>query len=927
MRLSAVVLLWWLFAASAWAQAAPLVIGPEDRVELGPHLQYLEDEGGRLRLEDILQPAQQRRFQRTRGGGPAANFGLTRSAIWLRVDLQAPARGDPHWLLELAYPPMDHLELYSPAPQGGWQRQLAGDLEPFANRPIPHRNHVLPITLPAGQASTVYLRLASQGTIAAPLRLWRPAALWKSDQVSYALLSTYFGLLIGLFLYNLLLFFSVRDGAYLIYVLFVAGMATAQLALTGLGYQFVWPQQVWWNSVAPPAGLCLAAVFGLFFARRFLGSADGMPVTDRILLGFALLWALTFLTAIALPYVVSTWVVTVLAPFSVGVLVVSGVLALRRGHGGARHYLAAWAVLLVGAFTLFLHNTGVLPSNGLTSNALLIGSALEMVLLSFALADRINVARRFREQTQARLAAEHAMVEALSDSQQRLKTVLEEREIILDNSIVGICFLTSEGRLRWANRAMVEMFGAGDRPVTSMEPFYLSRDEYLQVGAEVEVAARRGEVYQRELQVQRFDGTRLWILLSGKAVSQDDLHQGTVWVIMDITRRKQLEEQLQRTMHEREAILNNMVVGIVLSVKRRHEWVNDKFAQMLGYPRQVLIGQGSDYLHPDNESWQRFGVEARSALVANNTYTCEMQLKRRNGELFWVQMGGSCVTPNDPDAGVIWTFLDITGRKNSEAEMREALEQQRALNALRSRFVAMTSHEFRTPLAAILSAEEVLRHYGDRLPHHEKMETLDGIAAGVQRMSRMLDRVLLLGRADAQMLEFQPAEVDLRTLCPRLVEEARLQHPQSDVEVVCHVVPELEDGCYDEKLLRHIFGNLLSNAIKYSPAGGRVLFEVRPENGMTLFRVADRGIGIPPQEIGHLFESFHRASNVGNIQGTGLGLAIVKNAVDRHGGTIAVESRLGAGTTFSVRLPRTPAGKAARVATPSLREAGPAHPN
>src|SRR5678815_440276 len=105
-------------------------------------------------------------------------------------------------------------------------------------------------------------------------------------------------------------------------------------------------------------------------------------------------------------------------------------------------------------------------------------------------------------------------------------------------------------------------------------------------------------------------------------VSSDDLDQGTVWVIMDITRRKELEEQLHHTMSEREAILNNAVVGIVLSVKRRHEWVNEKFARMLGYPREVLIGQGSDYLHPDTESWQRFGVEARAALIETNGYTC-----------------------------------------------------------------------------------------------------------------------------------------------------------------------------------------------------------------------------------------------------------------------------------------------------------------
>ncbi|HSV46841.1 MAG TPA: HAMP domain-containing sensor histidine kinase, partial [Ramlibacter sp.] len=271
--------------------------------------------------------------------------------------------------------------------------------------------------------------------------------------------------------------------------------------------------------------------------------------------------------------------------------------------------------------------------------------------------------------------------------------------------------------------------------------------------------------------------------------------------------------------------------------------------------------------------------------------------------LLWVEMGGSCLKPNDPDSGVIWTFLDITGRKKSEEEMREALEQQKALNELRTRFVAMTSHEFRTPLAAILSAEELLRHYGDRLPQPERIEILDSIASGVSRMSRMMDRVLLLGQADAQMLDFVPQELDLPRLCRQLVDEARVQKPDAPAQVALEVGEGVGRGRYDEKLLRHIFGNLLSNAIKYSPAGGGVRFAVRRNGAGTRFEVADQGIGIPADEVAHLFESFHRASNVGAIPGTGLGLAIVKNAVQIHGGTIAVDSEVGQGTLFRVDLP------------------------
>lgn len=920
------VVLGWLLAACAFAQGGqPLLLGDAGRYDLNPSLSYLHDRTGELSLEDILQPAQQARFEPMRGSGPSANFGMRTGAVWARVEVRVPSGSDPDWLLELAYPPLDHVQLYTPRPDG-WERQVGGDREPLSARQLVHRNHLFPVWLESGKVATIYLRMASEGVVAAPLRMWRAEALWRNDQSSYTVLALYFGLLIGLFLYNLLLYLSVRDPAYLVYVLFVGSMAIAQGALTGLGSQFLWPEQLWWNSVAPHIGTAFAGVFGLRFAQRFLESREALPVMDRILEVQAWLWGLTAVAAAVLPYVVSAWMLTVLSPVGIASLVVTGVLAMRRGHGGARHYLAAWAVLLLGVFTLLLHNAGFLPSNAFTSNSLLIGSAIEMVLLSFALADRINVARRQREQAQARLAAEQAMVEALSDSREQLRKALEERELILENSIVGICFLTGEGRLRWANQAMIEMFGAQGRQIESMEPLYLSREQYLEVGGEVIRAAARGETYERELQARRMDGTRLWIHLTGKAVGHDARRNGTVWILRDITRRKDLEEQLQRTTREREAILNNAVVGMVLSVRRRHEWVNQKFADMLGYPRQVLVGQGSDYLHPDTESWQRFGVEARAALIASNSYNCEMQLRRRNGELFWVEMGGSCVRPNDPDAGVIWTFLDITRRKQSEARMREALDQQRSLNEMRSRFVAMTSHEFRTPLAAILSAEELLRHYGDRLPPEERKETLESIAEGVQRMSRMLDRVLLLGRADAQMLEFKPTRVDLRVLCPQLVDEAALQHPEGATRVVCDVAPDLAPGLYDEKLLRHVFINLLTNAIKYSPAGGEVRFEVRATQDDTVFRVIDRGIGIPQEELGHLFESFQRASNVGDIQGTGLGLAIVKNAVDMHGGTIAVESVLGEGTTFTVRLPGyLPARRA--DAMPPARAGDPVRPS
>jgi len=402
------------------------------------------------------------------------------------------------------------------------------------------------------------------------------------------------------------------------------------------------------------------------------------------------------------------------------------------------------------------------------------------------------------------------------------------------------------------------------------------------------------------------DGEIQWLEI-GVTVVPWEGQPATLTFYTDITDRKMLEEELHRTSSEREAILNSALVGIVFSRKRDHEWVNDKFAEMVGYSREELIGQSSQMVHASESHWLQVGEETRAALETVGTYTAERQFRRKNGELFWAHLAGRCVRPLDPDSGVIWTFLDITERKQAEQEIRDALERQKELNELRSRFVAMTSHEFRTPLATILSSAELLKYYGERLPENEKIEVIQSIESSVQRMTRMLDRVLLIGKVEAQMLEFNPQPVNLVALCMALVDEARTQLPDSPCAVRTEFADGVGTGFYDEKLLGHIFGNLLSNAIKYSPHGGEVGFRVYRHAQETVFEVTDQGIGIPKDEIPHLFESFHRSSNVGNIQGTGLGLAIVKNSVDLHGGRIEVRSEQGVGTCFTVRLDNTEA--------------------
>lgn len=480
-----------------------------------------------------------------------------------------------------------------------------------------------------------------------------------------------------------------------------------------------------------------------------------------------------------------------------------------------------------------------------------------------------------------------------------------EQDVILQTCQIGLSF-TRDRIIQWINRSFVEMLGfSADELIGQKSRIHFpSDDSFEQFGALAYPSLAQDGVVTCEWPMQRKNGDEIWLDMRGKHIDPTNPALGTIWSVMDITPRKRMEEQLKATSSEREAILQSALVGITFSVNRVHRWVNRTFARMMGYQPEELIGQPSRNHYPDDESWARLGDQAYPFLAAGNTFQSEWQMKRRDGSLFWVQLYGCSVEPCHPENGTIWTFLDITDRKQAEEDTLRALEKQKELNELKSRFVSMTSHEFRTPLATILSSAELLKHYSDRLPDEEKTEILTSIETSVKRMAHMLDSVLLIGKAEAQMLACKPQPLDLRALCQSCVDEAQTaMRGGSKAQLDFTIGDDVGTGAFDEKLLRHVLGNLLSNAFKYSPNGGTVRFTVLRKNGSTEFEVADQGIGIPKKDLPRLFETFHRAENVGNIQGTGLGLAIVKKAVELHGGTIDVDSEEGRGTCFHVSIP------------------------
>ena len=367
--------------------------------------------------------------------------------------------------------------------------------------------------------------------------------------------------------------------------------------------------------------------------------------------------------------------------------------------------------------------------------------------------------------------------------------------------------------------------------------------------------------------------------------------------------RYQAIEELRKSEARYRSVIENVGVGVVVVQDGRMVFVNPSMERIVGHSTQALMAMPfTGTIHPDDVPAvvERHQKRLRGEPV-EETYS--FRIITDQGQIRTLDLSAVLLQWGHRDATLLFV-VDATARVEAEQNQKRALQQQIELNDLKSRFITMASHEFRTPLATIHGSVDLLMHYEDRMPADKKRLTLLKIDDAVERMTHMLENVLVIGRSDAGRLQFKPQPSQVSMFCKSLVDELRsaMAEPFSRIRLAMDLPPDSETYLLDETLMRNIVGNLLSNAIKYSPHGGQVMLQVQPRPGELLLRVSDQGIGIPLADQPQLFESFHRASNVGNISGTGLGLSIVREAVQCHGGSISVESATGQGSTFTVIL-------------------------
>lgn len=425
-----------------------------------------------------------------------------------------------------------------------------------------------------------------------------------------------------------------------------------------------------------------------------------------------------------------------------------------------------------------------------------------------------------------------------------------------------------------------------------------------QQAAEISVASERlkavSEEHFQEWTASDVEFAQLCADHCAIAISQTELYQQ---LQTELAERKQVEEALRQSEARYRAIVEDQTELICrFKPDDTLTFVNEAYCRYFNKQRSELVGQKFLPAMPSDDR-ELISKNFRSLSQEQPINTYEHRIILPNGEIRWQQWSDRALF--DQQGNFIECQAvgrDITKLKQAEADIRAALEKEREVNKLRSNFLSLVSHEFRTPLTIIQTSAELLEHHNKKFSDQQKQKLFTRLQSGVNRMIRLLDDVLTIGKAEAGKLSFNPAAIDLVAFCRNLIETMQMS-VSSHHKLNLVIDNNCTDVQMDESLLEHILTNLLSNAIKYSPVGGTVQFELVCTSESAVFRVQDSGIGIPPRDLEKLFESFNRATNVGSIPGTGLGLAIVKKCVNLHGGEIAVESQLGVGTTFTVTLP------------------------
>jgi two-component system, LuxR family, sensor kinase FixL len=534
---------------------------------------------------------------------------------------------------------------------------------------------------------------------------------------------------------------------------------------------------------------------------------------------------------------------------------------------------------------------------------------------------------------------------------------------IIDTAIDGIITIDSKGNIETVNPAAANLFGYHPEEMVGNninmlmpEPDHSAHDQYLKNYNNTGIAKIIG--IGREVKGKKKDGAIFPFLLSISEVQLEDkkIYTG---IVHDITGLKKAEIALKESEHRMNSIISTAVDGIItISARGLIEMVNPSALKMFRYESvEELLGKNINVLMPEPdksrhdgyiENYQRTGhkkiigigrevtglrkdgtifpftlsvseMNIEGKIVYNGFVhditerkLAEEQLKKYAAEneknleeITKLNLDlEKRVNERTTDLAEVIRKLEITNEslKRAQINISKALQKEKELNELKSRFVTMASHEFRTPLSTILSSASLISKYTITEDQDKRDKHIDRIKSAVSNLTGILNDFLSLSQLEEGKVQIKPVEFNLSVFCEEVIDEMRgLAKKEQRIKYEGHGTKE--NIFLDKHLMKNILINLISNAIKYSPEGKAIFLKTELSEKELSLQVQDQGIGIPKEEQEHLFSRFFRANNAGNVQGTGLGLNIVRKYVELLNGSITFNSEINKGSVFYVKIP------------------------
>ncbi|WP_214073819.1 7TM diverse intracellular signaling domain-containing protein [Mucilaginibacter sp. dw_454] len=397
------------------ASADVIIDGKTNRTLIGREV-YVLQPGKELGLSDVLKSAEFKKYDKE-----VPNLGFSEHSVWLRFTV-TNKDADPAFLLDVAYPILDEVELFSPDANGKYHDNLMGEVRPFNTRKYDHPNYIFDLDIPQHSSRTYYLRVKSAEQLILPISINEPATLWQVLSRDDLLSGLFIGAIVIMFLYNLFIYFSVKDRSYLYYVIYVASVGLTQIGIKGFTFQYLWGNQTGFELKSVVLFACIGPIAALLFTKIFLSTSIRARRFDKVLTGIIVLMIVAFVVTASGQIQTGFKLMQLFTTLFAFSLIIVSLIVMYNGYRPARFVFLSWLSLLIGAIIFTLKDNGVLPYNTFTGYSMQVATAVEMALLSFGLADRINILKKEKEASQA---------EALNIAKEN-ERIIREQNVVLE---------------------------------------------------------------------------------------------------------------------------------------------------------------------------------------------------------------------------------------------------------------------------------------------------------------------------------------------------------------------------------------------------------------------------------------------------------------------------------------------------------------